>query len=83
MSTTNTPKNGTSQEPQDSWLPMVVIAKGQPGDHYTPGFPEGALYFYPSYDLIDPAVMDQFNKTLEEYKADPTTRPNLKIREDL
>ncbi len=65
------------------WLVSQVIAVGQPGDHYTPGFPEGALYFFPSYDLIDPAVMDQFNKTLEEYKADPTTRPNLKIREDL
>lgn len=29
MSTKTTPKSGTDEEPQDSWLPMVVIAMGQ------------------------------------------------------
>jgi MFS family permease len=29
MSTKNTPNTGTNQEPQESWLPMVVIAMGQ------------------------------------------------------
>lgn len=29
MSTKTTPKNGAHEEPQDSWLPMVVIAMGQ------------------------------------------------------
>jgi MFS family permease len=29
MSANTLPKNGTTEEPQDSWLPMVVIAMGQ------------------------------------------------------
>ncbi|MGL5016955.1 MAG: MFS transporter, partial [Luteolibacter sp.] len=29
MSTQTSPKSGTHAEPQDSWLPMVVIAMGQ------------------------------------------------------
>jgi hypothetical protein len=65
------------------WLVSQVIAQGQPGDHYTPGFGQGALYLFPSYDLIDQAVIDQVNETLDAYKADPASRPNLKIRQDL
>jgi basic membrane lipoprotein Med (substrate-binding protein (PBP1-ABC) superfamily) len=65
------------------WLITQVIAQGQPGDHYTPGIGQGAIYFFPFYDLVDQTVIDQFNKTVEEYKADPATRPNLKIRKDL
>lgn len=65
------------------WLVTQVIAQGEPGSHYTPGIAEGAIYFFPFYDLVDQSVIDEFNQRLEEYKADPSTRPNLKIRKDL
>ncbi len=65
------------------WLITQVIEQGQPGDHYTPGVREGAIYFFPFYDLVDESVVQEFENTLEEYKADAATLPNLVIRDDL
>lgn len=64
------------------WM-MTEVLPTQKGGHFTPGVREGALYFFPFYGLVDPKVEQNHLDTLKKYIEDPSTLPNLKIRQDM
>lgn len=59
------------------------IMTGKPGGHFAIGLAEGAVELLPFYGLVPQEVEQDIVTTLQEYKEDPDSLPNLEVRTDL